>query len=58
MMGSNQFRTDMPRLIDFHMQGKLHLDQMISARIKLEDINQGFDDMLNGRNIRGVLRYR
>ena len=36
MMGSNRFRTDMPRLIDFYLQGRLKLDEMVSARIKLE----------------------
>ena len=34
-MGSNRFRVDMPRFVDFYLQGKLHLDDMISRRIKL-----------------------
>jgi Zn-dependent alcohol dehydrogenase len=42
MMGSNHFRLDIPRMIDFYMQGKLKLDQMISERLKLEQINEGF----------------
>jgi Zn-dependent alcohol dehydrogenase len=42
MMRSNHFRLDIPRMIDFYMQGKLKLDQMISERLKLEQINEGF----------------
>ena len=57
MMGSNRFRTDMPRLIEFYMQGKLHLDQMISARIQLEDINQGFAQLKTGGIARNVIVF-
>ena len=56
-MGSNHFRIDMPRLIQFYQQGRLHLDELISGRLKLEQINDGYKDMLEGRNIRGVIRY-
>ncbi len=38
-MGSNRFRVDMPRLVDFYLQGKLHLDRMVSGRMPLERIN-------------------
>ena len=57
MMGSNRFRTDMPRLIEFYMQGKLHLDQMVSARIKLEDINEGFAQLKTGGIARNVIVF-
>ena len=40
-MGSNRFRTDLPRLMEFHRRGKLHLD-FVSAHIKLDQINEGF----------------
>jgi S-(hydroxymethyl)glutathione dehydrogenase/alcohol dehydrogenase len=52
MMGSNRFRTDMPRLIDFYQQGRLHLDDLVSGRLKLEQINEGFDALKK----RGVAR--
>ncbi|GIS19257.1 MAG: hypothetical protein CM15mP120_11730 [Pseudomonadota bacterium] len=42
-MGSNRFRVDMPRFVDFYLQGRLHLDDLISRRIALEDINEGMD---------------
>ena len=57
MMGSNRFRTDMPRLIDFYMKGRLHLDEMVSARIRLEDINDGFDALKKGGIARNVIVF-
>lgn len=56
-MGSNRFRVDMPRMIEFYLQGKLHLDQMISKRIGLEDINQAFADMKGGEVARSVIVF-
>ena len=57
MMGSNRFRVDMPRFIDFYLQGKLHLDQMISKRIKLEQINDAFADMKSCAVARSVIVF-
>jgi S-(hydroxymethyl)glutathione dehydrogenase/alcohol dehydrogenase len=57
MMGSNRFRTDMPRLIEFYLQGKLHLQEMVSARIRLEDINEGFAAMKTGGIARNVIVF-
>jgi S-(hydroxymethyl)glutathione dehydrogenase/alcohol dehydrogenase len=58
MMGSNQFRTDMPRLIDFYLQGKLHLDKMISSRIRLDQINEGFATLKTGGVARNVIVFQ
>ena len=44
-MGSNRFRTDMPRFIEYYMQGRLKLDEMVSDRIKLSDINSALDNL-------------
>ena len=41
-MGGNRFRVDMPRLVEFYRQGKLHLDHLISGTIRLDQINEGF----------------
>ncbi len=54
-MGSNRFRVDMPRYIDLYMQGRLKLDELVSARIKLEDINEGFATMKAGSVARNVI---
>lgn len=57
MMGSNRFRVDMPRFVDFYLQGKLHLDQMISKRIQLEQVNEAFEDMKAGKVARSVIVF-
>ena len=57
MMGSNRFRTDMPRLIEFYLQGRLKLDEMVSARIRLEDINEGFAALKKGGIARNVIVF-
>lgn len=57
MMGSNRFRVDMPRFIDFYLAGKLHLDQMVSKRIGLSDINEAFVDMESGSVARSVIMF-
>ena len=56
-MGSNRFRTDMPRLIDFYRQGRLLLDEMITRRGRLEDVNEAFRAMKAGEVSRTVLMF-
>jgi S-(hydroxymethyl)glutathione dehydrogenase / alcohol dehydrogenase len=56
-MGSNRFRIDMPRYIDFYLQGRLNLDDMISRRGKLEDVNEAFAAMKRGEVTRTVLMF-
>lgn len=48
---------DIPRLLAMYKAGKLNLDDMVAQRYSLEQINDGYQDMLEGRNIRGVIRY-
>ena len=57
LMGSNRFPVDMPRLVDMYMAGKLKLDQMISQRIKLGEVNEGFADMKRGELARSVIVF-
>ncbi|MBI2761249.1 MAG: Zn-dependent alcohol dehydrogenase [Chloroflexi bacterium] len=56
-MGSNRFRVDMPRYIDFYLQGRLKLDEMITKRGKLEDVNEAFRAMKAGEVARTVLMF-
>lgn len=56
-MGSNRFRIDMPRLIDFYQAGKLKLDEMISQRIKLEQINEALAELHKGSVARSVIVF-
>jgi len=57
LMGSNRFPVDMPRLVDMYMAGKLKLDQMVSQRIKLEQVNEGFAEMKKGELARSVIIF-
>jgi S-(hydroxymethyl)glutathione dehydrogenase/alcohol dehydrogenase len=56
-MGSNRFRFDMPKYIDFYLDGRLHLDEMISSRIPLEDVNAAFERMKKGEVARQVIVF-
>ncbi|WP_088279761.1 Zn-dependent alcohol dehydrogenase [Ideonella sp. A 288] len=57
LMGSNRFTVDMPRLVDLYLQGRLHLDQMISQRIALAQINEGFAELQRGELARSVIVF-
>ena len=57
MMGDNRFRIDMPRYCDFYLDGRLRLDEMISARIRLEDVNDSFEKMKAGAVARSVIVF-
>jgi S-(hydroxymethyl)glutathione dehydrogenase/alcohol dehydrogenase len=57
MMGSNRFRIDMPRYVDFYLDGRLRLDEMISARLPLERLNEAFDAMRRGEAARQVVVF-
>ncbi len=56
-MGSNHFRVDMPRLCDFYLDGKLHLDEMISQRIELNQVNEAMDEMEHGELARSIIMF-
>src|SRR3954454_20093111 len=56
-MGSNRFRVDMPRYVDLYLSGRLKLDELVSARIDLADINDAFDTMRSGEIARSVVLF-
>jgi NDMA-dependent alcohol dehydrogenase len=57
LFGSANMRYDIPQLLKLVSLGQLDLEGMLTSRYKLGDINQGYRDMRDGRNIRGVLVY-
>ena len=57
MMGSNQFRTDIPQMIDLYLNGRLYLDEMVSATISLEEVNEGYNWMREGTVARTVITF-
>ncbi len=56
-MGSNRFRFDMPKYIEFYLDGRLRLDEMISERLPLADVNRAFDQMRQGSAARQVIMF-
>ena len=56
-MGSNRFRFDMPKYIDFYLDGRLRLDEMISSRVPLAEVNGAFDRMRKGEAARQVVVF-
>ena len=55
--GGARGRTDVPRIVDWYMDGKIRIDELITHRLKLEDINHGFELMKRGESIRSVVMY-
>ncbi len=55
LYGEANPRADIPRLLRLYRQGQLLLDETVTTEYKLADINSAYDDMLDGRNIRGVI---
>jgi S-(hydroxymethyl)glutathione dehydrogenase/alcohol dehydrogenase len=57
VLGSNRFRQDVPRYIDLYLQGRLQLDELVTARIRLDDVNDGFASMAAGVGARSVICF-
>src|SRR6266446_4705741 len=55
--GGARGRTDVPKIVDWYMNGKIEIDPMITHVLKLEDINKGFDLMHEGKSIRSVVVF-
>ncbi len=55
--GGARGRTDVPKIVDWYMEGKIQIDPMITHTMPLEDINKGFDLMHAGTSIRSVVIY-
>ena len=55
--GGARGRTDVPRIVDWYMDGKISIDPLITHTLQLEDINQGFELMERGESIRSVVVY-
>ncbi|MFG2446634.1 NDMA-dependent alcohol dehydrogenase [Nocardia fluminea] len=57
IFGGSSPRTQVPKLLHEFRSGRLNLDDLVTRTYRLEDINQAYDDMLEGRNIRGMIVY-
>ena len=56
-MGGNRFRVDMPRLLSLWRQGRLKLDHLISGKLKLDQINEGFAALKSGTPVRQLIDF-
>ncbi|MCI5073758.1 S-(hydroxymethyl)glutathione dehydrogenase/class III alcohol dehydrogenase [Oricola sp.] len=55
--GGARGRTDVPKIVDWYVDGKIEIDPMITHKLKLEEINKGFDLMHEGKSIRAVVEF-
>ncbi len=57
LFGSGDPFHDIPRMVELYQSGDLKLDELITTTYTLDQINDGYQDLLDGKNIRGVVRY-
>ena len=57
LFGSSNPQHDIPRLLEMYRSGLLKLDELVTTTYSLDEVNQGYDDMKSGRNLRGVIVY-
>ena len=57
LFGSSNPRHDIPRLLEMYRAGQLKLDELVTKTYPLADVNQGYQDMRDGKNLRGMLLY-
>jgi S-(hydroxymethyl)glutathione dehydrogenase/alcohol dehydrogenase len=55
--GGAKGRRDVPKIVDWYMEGKINIDDLITHELALADINKGFELMRAGESIRSVVRY-
>ena len=55
--GGARGRTDVPKIVDWYMEGKINIDDLITHKLPLERINEGFDLMHEGKSIRAVVEF-
>ncbi len=55
--GGARGRTDVPKIVDWYMDGKINIDDLITHELPLDQINHGFDLMARGESIRAIVKY-
>ncbi len=55
--GGARGRTDVPEIVDWYMEGKINIDDLITHQMPLDDINKAFDLMHSGESIRSVVNF-
>jgi S-(hydroxymethyl)glutathione dehydrogenase / alcohol dehydrogenase len=57
IFGGGSPHVETPKLIGLYKSGLLKIDEMVTTTYSLENINDGYQDMLDGKNIRGVIKF-
>jgi Zn-dependent alcohol dehydrogenase len=57
IFGGGSSHVETPKLAGLYKSGLLKIDEMVTSTYRLDQINEGYQDMLDGKNIRGVIRY-
>lgn len=57
LFGSGDPFHDIPRMVELYQSGDLKLDELITQTYTLDQVNQGYQDLLDGKNVRGVIKY-
>ena len=57
LFGSGDPFHDIPRMVELYQSGDLKLDELITNTYTLDQVNEGYQDLLDGKNIRGVIKY-
>jgi Zn-dependent alcohol dehydrogenase len=57
VFGAANPRSDIPNLLSLYKSGQLKIDEMITRTYRLDQINEGYQDMLDGLNVRGVVSF-
>jgi S-(hydroxymethyl)glutathione dehydrogenase/alcohol dehydrogenase len=58
VFGGGNGPADVPKLLRLYKQGLLKLDELVTKSYDLEQVNDGYDDLLNGRVMRGMITYK
>jgi S-(hydroxymethyl)glutathione dehydrogenase/alcohol dehydrogenase len=57
LFGASSPSKDIPAMLDLYRQGRLKLDELITSRYSLDEVNKGYQDMRDGRNLRGIIVF-
>jgi S-(hydroxymethyl)glutathione dehydrogenase/alcohol dehydrogenase len=57
LFGSGDPFHDIPKMVELYQSGDLKLDELITTTYRLDEVNQGYEDLVAGKNIRGIIKY-
>jgi NDMA-dependent alcohol dehydrogenase len=57
VFGSQSPRVQIPRILDLYNKGTFHIDELVTKEYGLDEVQQGYDDLEAGKNVRGVVRF-